>query len=254
MNALLVTVLSISSAALGTMYSATASAAQPQHQPDFSGGWHVVTDAIPPLSRVINSPDTPFRPEALRSIKVAMAQMLSQGSKDYCRPYQFNGSGSYTNAFEDTVEFFIAPARITLLSELGMIRYIHLKPLVGDLLPEFSDSGYSRGRWEGDTLVVETTQLDPKARFPMPMAGAPAIGNNVKVVERFHLEDADTMVVRTVTVAPDLLTRPLDITARYTRIHDYVPIPISFCVEGDRLTEEGSGRARFDLTPPPGVK
>ena len=46
--------------------------------------------------------------------------------------------------------------------------------------------GDSRGRWEGDTLVIETTSFSPK--FPFRGSGA-----NLKLVERYTRVDADTL-------------------------------------------------------------
>ena len=46
--------------------------------------------------------------------------------------------------------------------------------------------GDSRGRWEGDTLVIETTSFSPK--FPFRGSGA-----NLKLVERYTRVDAETL-------------------------------------------------------------
>ena len=46
--------------------------------------------------------------------------------------------------------------------------------------------GDSRGRWEGDTLVVDTTNLTDQTMFK----GA---GENLHVIERFSRVDADTL-------------------------------------------------------------
>ena len=61
--------------------------------------------------------------------------------------------------------------------------------------------GDSRGRWEGATLVVETTNFSPK----FPFRGA---GENLRLVERYTRVDADTLAYgvtvedRTVWTAP----------------------------------------------------
>ena len=46
--------------------------------------------------------------------------------------------------------------------------------------------GDSRGRWEGETLVIETTNFSPK----WPFRGA---GENLRLVERYTRVDADTL-------------------------------------------------------------
>ena len=61
--------------------------------------------------------------------------------------------------------------------------------------------GDSRGRWEGDTLVIETTNFSPK--FPFRGSGA-----NLTLIERYTRVDADTLAYEvtiedaTVWVAP----------------------------------------------------
>ena len=63
----------------------------------------------------------------------------------------------------------------------------HVSPTVGQWL------GDSRGRWEGDTLVVETTNLPQSARV---------------IVERFTRVDADTIDYRIAVTDPEVWTAP----------------------------------------------
>ncbi len=83
-----------------------------------------------------------------------------------------------------------------------------------------SYAGDSRGRWEGDTLVVETTNFTPKRFFlgspgtPPATQGSPAL----KLVERFT-RTADDTVVHTYTVTdPNTWTRPWTVELPMHRI------------------------------------
>ena len=70
--------------------------------------------------------------------------------------------------------------------------------------------GDSRGRWEGDTLVVETTNFTPKAeqRAHYLVVTAFSTGKNLHLVERFTRTDADTIDYRfTVTVTSSGVVR-----------------------------------------------
>jgi hypothetical protein len=67
----------------------------------------------------------------------------------------------------------------------------HVRPWMGD----------SIGRWEGDTLVVETTNFHPLQLF----RGA---SDNLKVVERFTRVDADTILYKFTIDDPTTFTAP----------------------------------------------
>ena len=66
-----------------------------------------------------------------------------------------------------------------------------MEPYVEPSSVEPSRLGYSRGHWEGETLVVETSQIDyPFFDLP-PWWGIPQT-QALELVERFTLED-DTL-------------------------------------------------------------
>jgi len=62
-------------------------------------------------------------------------------------------------------------------------------------------SGDSRGHWEGNTLVVETTNFNSKTRFRNSTAA-------LKVTERFTRTDADTIDYKFTVDDPNTWTRP----------------------------------------------
>jgi len=62
-------------------------------------------------------------------------------------------------------------------------------------------NGDSIGRWEGDTLVVDTTNFTDKTRFR-------GSGENLHVIERFTRVDADTLLYRFTVEDPTTFTRP----------------------------------------------
>jgi hypothetical protein len=73
--------------------------------------------------------------------------------------------------------------------------------------------GDSRGRWEGDTLVVETTNFSPK--FPFRGSGA-----NRKLTERWRRVDADTMEYRVTIEDPTVWTAPWTVAQTLKRQSD----------------------------------
>jgi hypothetical protein len=109
-----------------------------------------------------------------------------------------------------------------------------------------SRSGTSIGRWEGKTLVVETSGLDPNA----PFVPGSALGPEARVVERIALVDDDTLAIEATLTAPAVLAAPLTPRLQYRRAPDRVFTDFDTCVEDDRSLDRTTGLDRFDKTPP----
>jgi hypothetical protein len=90
----------------------------------------------------------------------------------------------------------------------------HVRPWMGDSL----------GRWEGDTLVVETTNFHPLQVF----RGA---SENLKVIERFTRLDADNLLYRFTIEDPATFTRPWSGEVAFVATHE--PIYEYACHEGN---------------------
>lgn len=92
-------------------------------------------------------------------------------------------------------EIFQSDAQITMVTG-NDVRRIYLD---GRQPPEYTDwypMGFSSGRWEGSTLVVETTYLQPSVR---EWNGDPVSGN-ARVVERFWLDEENDQLVGVLTL------------------------------------------------------
>jgi hypothetical protein len=232
----------------GAAAQTNATSAQPLGLPDWSGWWG---HGLPMADELRRNPP-PFKPDIGATIQAATA--LGSGTDTdpdpsrYCRPQQFTGS---SGGFTEAVEFLFTPGRVTITNEMGLIRRIYTD---GRALPEAPDStntGFSVGRWEGQTLVVETVGINPQARYPGRAPGTPAIGSDVRITERIFLKDPGTLQFDIVTEAPDVLTQPDRRTRLYTRVSKTAANEITFCTDDDRSIEPGSGKQRFDMTPPP---
>ena len=69
--------------------------------------------------------------------------------------------------------------------------------------------GDSRGHWDGDTLVVETTNFNNKAtRRSVFVPTVFGIGENLKLVERFTRVDAETVDYRFTVEDATVYTAP----------------------------------------------
>ena len=149
------------------------------------------------------------------------------------------------------VEFLFTPGRVTVTTEGGLVRRIYTdgRTVPADAIP--TNTGISIGRWENQTLIVETTHIDPRIRIPLPPnPRAPAIGENAHITERITLKDENTLEIEVVTVAPDALTEADRRTRIYKRLPKTMPAEATTCTEYDRSIDPASGEERFDLTPP----
>jgi hypothetical protein len=73
--------------------------------------------------------------------------------------------------------------------------------------------GDSRGRWEGDTLVVDVTNFTPKVEF----MGA---RENLHLVERWRRTGPNTLEYRVTIEDPTVWTRPWAVAQEFTRQSD----------------------------------
>jgi hypothetical protein len=92
------------------------------------------------------------------------------------------------SAYNNNVQLFQTPSYVVILNE--MIHDSRIVPLDGR--PHLSENlrqwmGDSRGPWEGNTLVVETTNFLRETSF----TGSSA---NLHLLERFRRVDADTLL------------------------------------------------------------
>jgi hypothetical protein len=74
-------------------------------------------------------------------------------------------------------------------------------------------NGDSRGRWEGDTLVVETTNFAPYVNFL-------GTAENLRLVERFTRSAADTLTYEATLTDPATWTKPWTVMIRLKRSPD----------------------------------
>ena len=144
------------------------------------------------------------------------------------------------------MEFLLTPGKVTIVIEAyQQVRHIYTdgRPLPADPDPKFH--GTSIGRWEGDTLVVETIGFSPLTQIA---ANLPHSGN-MKIVERFRLADADTMSIETTITDPEVLQAPYTTTRSLRRHRDWTTAEY-ICEENNRNFVDQSGKAGVNLARP----
>jgi len=136
-------------------------------------------------------------------------------------------------------EFLLTPGKVTIIGEAYMqVRHVYTdgRPLPADPDPTFN--GTSIGRWEGDTLVVETVGLSPST---MMTRNTPH-SDKMKVVERFRLTGPDTMSVETTVTDPEALTAPWTTTRALARHRDWTTREY-ICEENNKNYVDSQGKA-----------
>jgi hypothetical protein len=196
--------------------SAFAQTDKPDSRPDLTGIWRSYQG--PGGSGGVGDGELPFREEARKKIDEYRALVDPSGDTPgghcvgYGMPDSMLRSGGYP------MELIQRPDQITIIYEAhSEIRRIYFGERVipeADRFPE--RNGYSIGRWEGDTLVVETAQLKEQVdqRY--------SHSEQARVVERYRLstDDAGTAVLTAEMTLTDpvFYTEPVSAVKRWQRI------------------------------------
>jgi hypothetical protein len=116
------------------------------------------------------------------------------------------------STYQANLQLIQVPGRFVIRHEI--MSGIRIVPVDGT--PHVSKNvrllhGDSRGRWEGDTLVVDTTNFSDRTPFRGPPATARQdifTSRDLHVTERFTRVDRDTIVYRFTVDDPTTFVRP----------------------------------------------
>lgn len=177
-------------------------------------------------SLIIDPPDgklPPLTPEAQKN-RATRAQYqrahpadsyLDRSPTDRCIMY--HGVPPLPSGYNNTYQIFQAPGLVAILDE--NIHHVRMVPLDGR--PHLSSrirqwNGDSRGHWEGDTLVVETTNFSEKTR--LRYGGS----SNTQAVERFTRVSEELIDYRYTITDPTVFTRPFTVSIPMPRRDDKI--------------------------------
>jgi hypothetical protein len=141
----------------------------------------------------------------------------------------------FPRAYNNNAHILQTPGYVAILME--QIHETRLIPLDGSrhLPPNIRQwMGDSRGRWEGDTLIVDTTNIAERVSALQPWADFNSIsgsGDKLHIVERFRRADAETLEYTITVEDPQMYTRPW--TVRYPMTRSTGPIYEYACHEGN---------------------
>jgi hypothetical protein len=184
-------------------------------------------------SGVVDPPDgrLPWQPWAAAKRQEIWKHMNDAPTLDFIDPHILcmppgvprSGAGGY--------QFVQSRGLVVLIYEFNHIaRLIRLdgQPRVGQNIHLFM--GDSRGRWDGDTLVVDTTNFTDKTWFDMV---GTFHSDALHVVERFTMVDADMIDYEATFEDPNVFTRPWKLAGWFPRaVQGYEPYEYA-CAEGN---------------------
>jgi hypothetical protein len=140
------------------------------------------------------------------------------------------------------MEVLQTPGQVTIIQEAyNQVRRIYM----GAQLPAFEDAeplfwGHSSGKWEGDTLVVDTIGIKEDVRFrDVPHS------NQMRIVERLRLLSPDMMEDVVTVTDPVYLDGPWTFKWMYKRMPGYKML--EYVCESNREYRDESGAARLRI-------
>ena len=136
------------------------------------------------------------------------------------------------SGYNNNVQVFQAPGYVVLLVE--MIHDVRVVPIDGrPHLPTQVRQwlGDSRGRWDGETLVIETTNFTDKVGGFSTTGQVWGTGEHTRLIERFTRVDNETMEYEFTVGNPTVFTQPF--TARYPMNRSELPLFEYACHEGN---------------------
>ncbi len=141
------------------------------------------------------------------------------------------------------IEFLFTPGRVSTHHEAWMqLRAIYTD---GRSHPEDLEAGIfgsSIGKWEGDTLVVDTIGIKTITEMETGMKHS----DKLRVTERIHLakDDPNQLVVEMTMEDPEALEAPYKRTHTYKRERDWALMEF-ICAENDRNPVGADGHTDF---------
>jgi hypothetical protein len=184
--------------------------------PDWSGVWNPkITDQ----DAQIKTNPLPWTPKAAAQIEKMFAEEKAGRPPPIfvnCLP---EAMPSWMLVTHNAMEFLFTPGRVTILGESdgNRLRRIYTDGRGHPDDEELTFHGHSIGRWEGDTLVVETVNVLPQAYLAVSEAAGVPNNGDMKIIERIHLAGPDILHDDLEIFAPKILTAPWKTTRIFFR-------------------------------------
>ena len=154
-----------------------------------------------------------------------MASAQNRGISERCIYWAHEGPPLMPTGYNSNLQIYQSPSEFVVIPEMmpaARIVALDGRPHMSAALRTLH--GDSRGRWDGDTMVVETTNFGDRTAFR-------GSSEHLKVTERFTLVDANTIRYQFTVEDPHTWDRPWSGEYPMTRIKE--PIYEYACHEGN---------------------
>ncbi len=206
----------------------------------YNAFWRDNGKALTRTSLIIDPPDgriPPLTPSAQQRIAAEQKERAKRGPSDSPDSYEdlgpwprcisrgWNGIGSW---YSSNYQIFQSPGYVVVFQEL--IHEARIIPLDGrPHLPKSVQQwmGDSRGHWEGDTLVVDTTNFSPKTNYQ-------GSRETLHLIEKYRRTDENTIDYQFTVDDPSTFTKPWTVSRPMRQVTDGVSVFEYACHEGNR--------------------
>ena len=220
-------------------------------KPDLSGVWQVEAEPRGPgLYGLGESPNSKYFRDILADYRPGEEPLAPAGAEMLRRHSQAGAFNPTLNCLPDGVphadllpepfKVIQTPGEIVMLYEVETtFRQIFVDGRNQLTDPSPSWMGYSVGKWEGDTLVVNTVGFNDLGWLDARGHGH---SEDMRVEERFHRRDFGHLEV-TVTISdPKIFTRPITINFLEELLPD-TDLLEHYCLENEKDAGHQSGKA-----------
>jgi len=209
-------------------------------------------DGKPDLTGIWNGPN-PEAPLDPANAKPWVSDLVRQRQLEYHRgrpSFQCRPSGPESDEFSGWKRILQTPAAVAILSDDLTYRLIHMDGRALEAEPAPSWMGYAVGRWEGDTLVVESSGYSEKtwlSRYGQAHTEA------LRVTERYRRTDFGHLQIAVTYSDPAAYAKPWGFTANMTLAPDTEMLEAICERSSDHWTGTRSEAASRAVTVPPEV-
>ena len=196
--------------------------------------------APPPATAIVLKPDYAAAYAARRA---ADAEATKRGEPAatpavLCLPY---GMPRMMTVASYPIEILQTPGQITIVTEaFSEVRRVYLdqpQSPIDEVPPGYY--GHSVGRWEGDTLVVDTVGI----KESVPSYNMLPHSDRMRITERIRLITPDVLHDQITIEDPVVLEKPFTYTLAYRRLPNYKMV--EFVCENNREYIDEQGRVRM---------